>query len=96
MPVKPQKFEMRVWLDLESATLADIHELRNFGEDLWRSLREERRALINLAEVDASTDKLVVYLRTASQSNRRWIEKLIGSQLKKYKNFESRVRLRFE
>jgi hypothetical protein len=96
MTSKLKKFKMCVWIDVASPSLDDTHELRNFGEDLWRKLRDEPRASINLDEVDAATEKLVVYFHTASKSNLRWLDRLITVRLKRYKRFDGRVTLRSE
>ena len=35
-----------------------IHRIRNFGEDLWRSFREEKRVTVNLEEIDRAQDEI--------------------------------------
>ena len=44
-----------------------IHQLRNFGEDLWRACKEDGWASIDLADVDRATNQLTV---TVSSSRR--------------------------
>ena len=48
--------EVRIrFVDPEKST---IHRIRNFGEDLWRSFREEKRITVNLEEVDRAQDQI--------------------------------------
>lgn len=43
------------FVDPEKST---IHRIRNFGEDLWRGFREDKRVEINLEEIDRARDEI--------------------------------------
>jgi hypothetical protein len=60
----------------------DIHRMRNLGEDIWRALRNERRARIDLAEVDRATSTLVVEVPSPSKARLKWTQALVESHLR--------------
>ena len=47
-----------------------IHRLRNFGEDVWRSLREYKWAAIPLEEIDRAKTQLCVTVHSARHVKR--------------------------
>jgi hypothetical protein len=75
------KAELKLRIVVSKASGVDLHQVRNFGEALWRSLCEERRALVDLDEVDRAIDETAVDVHPASRSNSRWVEKHIQSVL---------------
>ncbi|MBZ9864338.1 hypothetical protein LB515_03020 [Mesorhizobium sp. CA15] len=48
--------ELRIrFIDHEKST---IHRIQNFGEDLWRSFRENKHVEIDLEEIDRAKDEI--------------------------------------
>ncbi|MDX8516587.1 hypothetical protein RFM70_32530 [Mesorhizobium sp. VK23E] len=49
--------EVRIrFIDHEKST---IHRIRNFGEDLWRSFRDNKHVEIDLKEIDRAKDEII-------------------------------------
>ncbi|MDX8527554.1 hypothetical protein RFM68_23930 [Mesorhizobium sp. MSK_1335] len=46
--------------DWEQST---VHRIRNFGEDLWRSFREDKHVEVDLEEIDRALDEIVYSVR---------------------------------
>ncbi|MER9289788.1 hypothetical protein [Mesorhizobium sp. M7A.F.Ca.US.010.02.1.1] len=40
-----------------------IHRIRNFGEDLWRTFRDNKRVSIDLGEIDRCIDEITFSAR---------------------------------
>ncbi|PZV36028.1 hypothetical protein [Mesorhizobium kowhaii] len=40
-----------------------IHRIRNFGEDLWRTFRDNKRVSIDLGEIDRCVDEITFSAR---------------------------------
>ncbi|RWM30203.1 MAG: hypothetical protein E5Y01_19650 [Mesorhizobium sp.] len=48
--------EVRIrFIDHEKST---IHRIRNFGEDLWRSFRDNKQVEIDLTDIDRAKDEI--------------------------------------
>jgi hypothetical protein len=60
-------------------TIHDVHRVRNFGEDLWRALRDDRSATASLDEIDSATTRMHVVVRSTRQLKR--VSKLIEGLL---------------
>jgi hypothetical protein len=59
--VKEVKIRVRIrFIDWEKST---IHRIRNFGEDLWRSFRDNNRIEIDLGEIDEAIDEIAFLVR---------------------------------
>jgi hypothetical protein len=67
----------QIIIDFDSP--ADVHRVRNFGEDLYGACRDDGWASISLAEVDRATNQLRVTVRSARRVRRvaAMIEKLL-------------------
>ncbi len=48
------------FVDWERST---IHRIRNFGEDLWRSFREDKQVEVDLGEIDRAVDEVTYVVR---------------------------------
>ncbi len=44
---------------------AFIHQFRNFGEDVWRVFRDDKRIDVSLDEIDRCTDRFEVSAKRA-------------------------------
>lgn len=42
---------------------SSVHRIRNFGEDLWRAFRDNRRDHISLTDIDAAVDEIALRTR---------------------------------
>ncbi len=40
-----------------------IHRIHNFGEDLWRTFRDNKHIIIDLGEIDESVDEITFSAR---------------------------------
>lgn len=47
-------------MDWEKST---IHRIHNFGEDLWRSFREDKRVEVDLEEIDRAVSEIAYLVR---------------------------------
>ena len=56
-----------------------IHQIRNFGEDLFRAFWERREATISLDDIDRASDQLVLKVR--SRNVLRSVQKTIETFL---------------
>jgi hypothetical protein len=69
---------MEIVIDFDAVP---IHQVRNFGEDLFRAFKDDDPASISLAEIDRATDQLRVVVRYSSKrrvrSAVRTIEQLL-------------------
>lgn len=76
--------------DLPPDARSLIHQIRNFGEDLYRQCRDEGWATISLEEIDRATSQLRVTVRSKRRVRRtmRMIEQLLETHYLK-----SRARL---
>ncbi|GLQ76818.1 hypothetical protein GCM10007881_03340 [Mesorhizobium huakuii] len=43
---------------------SDIHRIRNFGEDLWRRFRHNKRISIDIDEIDRCVDEITFSARS--------------------------------
>ncbi|OJX70665.1 MAG: hypothetical protein BGO93_03845 [Mesorhizobium sp. 65-26] len=48
------------FVDWERST---IHRIRNFGEDLWHSFREDKRVEVDLEEIDRAVSEIAYLVR---------------------------------
>ena len=46
---------------------ASIHRIRNFGESLWRAMRQERRNLIDFEEIDLAASAISLTVRVRNR-----------------------------
>ena len=60
-----------------------VHQIRNFGEDLYRLFRDGGWASISLGDVDRATDRLSVKVQSKRQVRRvmAQIEKVLDQHL---------------
>ena len=66
-------------LDPECTT---VHRWRNFGESVWLRYRDEPRVDCDLGEIDASTERSHISVRTGLQGRvRRMIEEVAAAHL---------------
>ncbi|MER9238374.1 hypothetical protein [Mesorhizobium sp. M0633] len=42
---------------------SEVHRIQNFGEDLWRSFRDNNRIQIDLGEIDRAVDEITFLVR---------------------------------
>ena len=43
--------------------VSDIHRIRNFGEDLWRTFRHNKHVSIDIGEIDSCVDEITFSAR---------------------------------
>jgi hypothetical protein len=60
-----------------------IHEMRNFGEDIWRTLDLDKWAEISIEEVDRASDLLTVTVFSPRHVHR--VATIIDKRLRKYR-----------
>ena len=64
------------------------HQVRNFGEDLWRTIEQEK--LGNVEGIDQATSRLVVQIFHSKKQRR--VQKLVETLLKQhFLDFRSQV-----
>lgn len=68
----------------ESPTAEVVHRFRNFGEDVYRALRDH--CSVSIDEIDAATTSFLV--RDIHKRDVRRIRKVIGNELRRH-NFEN-------
>ncbi|MSU89528.1 hypothetical protein GE300_07855 [Rhodobacteraceae bacterium 2CG4] len=60
-----------------------IHRIGNFGEDVWTTHRENRRADVYLGEVDTATDRIRLEVRRGEVTReRKHLAKIIERHLR--------------
>ena len=60
----------KIGLRAEQILNGDVYRNRNFGEDVWKRVRENRHVSVSLEDVDASIDLFNVSARTKSHVGR--------------------------
>ncbi|PBC11856.1 hypothetical protein [Mesorhizobium sp. WSM3859] len=59
--MKEVQIRVRIrFIDWEKST---VHRIQNFGEDLWRSFRDNNRIQIDLGEIDRAVDEITFVVR---------------------------------
>jgi hypothetical protein len=66
---------MMVWqivIDVEAgqSSLPSVHQLRNFGEDLWRTCKADGWSSVSLEDVDRARNQLIVTVRSSRRVRR--------------------------
>ena len=54
----------------EQASITFVHQLRNFGEDLFRACKQDGWASMGIADIDRATDQLIVTVSSARRVRR--------------------------
>lgn len=72
----------RLIIAFSSPTLDEIHRIRNFGEDLFRTFKANNWAQISLDAIDRAEDQLLVIVRHRKQVRRvkSLIEHMLAEQ----------------
>ncbi len=65
---------IRIDFDNSSAPSSLVHQVRNFGEDVWRLAQAEKGASIALEDIDRATDRLVLRVNAS-----RRVRRMVGS-----------------
>jgi hypothetical protein len=54
---------VRVRITFLDPEQSSVHRIRNFGEDLWRVLHENKRVEIDIGEIDRAIDEITYTVR---------------------------------
>lgn len=63
-----------------AASSSLVHQIRNFGEDVWRFAKTEKGAAISLQDIDRATDRLELRINSSRRVRRvvREVERMLA------------------